>query len=66
MTKTRWQAEQWMTIEALSNALLSTAHDLSERVGSGGGDVDADDIRRAVSEAKSTLALLIATVGDRT
>lgn len=50
--------EHWADIEAHSAALLSTAHQLSERVGGGGGGLPPAELLELASKAEALSKLL--------
>lgn len=62
--KTPWSHNDWREIELLSNELVVSAHEMSERVGSGGAAVSGDDIRASISQIEAVLANLKQTVAN--
>ena len=55
-TKTSWSYAHWSDIELLSNELIVAAHEMSERIGSGGDSVSPDELINSALRAEAILA----------
>ena len=55
-TNTRWSYEHWQDIELLGNELTLVAHEMSERIGSGGGSVSPVEVINIALKAEAILA----------
>ena len=62
--KTEWSSNDWNNIEKLGNELVSITFEMNERIGSGGGCNNPDDLINTALAAERILAKLKVVISN--